>query len=137
MTPTKSFTVFGEPIDVLVPGEFTAGRSATIIQTSPPGGGPPPHAHENEDEIFYVLEGNYEFLQNGKWSRVEPGEAVCGMRGSIHTFRNAGHTEGRMLIFITPAGLERYFEEISPLAMPWDLAQLLDISERFGISFQL
>ncbi len=42
-----------------------------------------------------------------------------------------------MLIFIAPAGLERYFAEISPLAMPWDMAQLLDISEKYGISFQL
>jgi hypothetical protein len=42
-----------------------------------------------------------------------------------------------MLIFVAPAGLENYFEEIAPLSMPWDLAQLLDISERFGISFQL
>lgn len=137
MPPTTSFTVFGEPIDVLISGEMTGGRSATIIQTSPPGGGPPPHAHQNEDEVFFVLEGEYEFLQNGVWSKVDVGEAVWGVRNSFHTFRNVGSTEGRVLIFISPAGLEEYFEEISTLSMPWDLAQLLDISERFGISFQL
>lgn len=137
MSHTKIFTVFGEPIEILVSGETTSGRSTTLIQTSPPGGGPPPHSHEREDEIFFVLEGEYEFLQNGVWSKAEPGKAICGMRGAFHTFRNAGTTEGRMLVFIAPAGLENYFEEISPLAMPWDLAQLLDISERYGISFQL
>jgi quercetin dioxygenase-like cupin family protein len=137
LSPTKIFTVFGEPIEILVDGAMTHGRSTALIQTSPPGGGPPPHAHRNEDEIFYVLEGEYEFLQNGEWSKAEPGQAVCGMRGAFHTFRNAGTTEGRMLIFVAPAGLENYFEEIAPLSMPWDLAQLLDISERFGISFQL
>lgn len=137
MSPTKTITVFGEPIEILVSGEMTHGRSTTLIQTSPPGGGPPPHAHRNEDEIFYVLEGDYEFLQNGEWSEAEPGQAVCGMRGAFHTFRNSGTTEGRMLIFVAPAGIENYFAEIAPLSMPWDLAQLLDISERFGISFQL
>jgi uncharacterized cupin superfamily protein len=28
----------------------------------PAGGGPPPHIHRNEDETFYVLEGEVEFL---------------------------------------------------------------------------
>ncbi|MGA7858496.1 MAG: cupin domain-containing protein [Terracidiphilus sp.] len=137
MSNTVTFPVFGEPIEILLTGEMTDGRSTTIIQTSPPGGGPPPHSHENEDEVFFVLEGDYEFLQNGEWTKAVPGKAVYGPRGHFHTFRNAGTTEGRMLIFIAPAGLERYFAEISPLAMPWDMAQLLDISEKYGISFQL
>jgi uncharacterized cupin superfamily protein len=29
----------------------------------PPDGGPPPHIHRNEDETFYVLEGEVEFLR--------------------------------------------------------------------------
>ncbi|MFZ0747593.1 MAG: cupin domain-containing protein [Terracidiphilus sp.] len=137
MSPTKTFTVFGEPIEILIPGEITNGRSTTIIQTSPPGGGPPPHAHQREDEVFFVVEGDYEFLANGEWTKAVPGQAVFGMRGAFHTFRNVGATEGKMLVFIAPAGLEKYFEEISPLSMPWDMAQLLDISEHYGISFQL
>jgi len=137
MNPTETFTVFDEPIEILVPGEMTNGRSTTIIQTSPPGGGPPPHSHQNEDEIFFVLEGDYEFLENGEWSKAIPGKAICGMRGSIHTFRNAGATTGKMLIFIAPAGLELYFREISELSMPWDMAQLLTISEKYGIAFEL
>lgn len=137
MSPTKTFYVFGEPIEILISGEMTGGRSTALVQTSPPGGGPPPHAHQNEDEIFFVLEGDYEFLERGVWTELKPGQAVWGMRGLVHTFRNAGTTEGRMLIFSVPAGLEEYFEEIAPLAMPWDLSQLLTISERYGISFQL
>jgi hypothetical protein len=40
-----------------------------------------------------------------------------------------------MLVFIAPAGLEKYLEEISTLPMPADLPQLLAISERYGITF--
>ncbi len=40
-----------------------------------------------------------------------------------------------MLVFLTPAGLEKYLEEISTLSMPQDAAELMAISERYGIAF--
>jgi quercetin dioxygenase-like cupin family protein len=136
VSPVSTLIIFGEPIEILVSGEMTGGRSTTLLQTSPPGGGPPPHRHRNEDETFFVLEGDYEFLANGAWSKAGPGQAVQGMRGSFHTFRNAGTTLGKMLIFVAPAGLEKYFDEIAPLSVPGDMDKILAISERFGISFQ-
>jgi quercetin dioxygenase-like cupin family protein len=135
MSAVKTFKVFGEPVEVLVPGEATEGRSTTTMQVSPPGGGPPPHRHTYEDETFYVLEGEYEFLHDGVWQKVEPGRAVQAMRGSVHTFRNSGTTHGKMLVFIAPSGLEKYLEEISVLSLPVDMERLLAISERYGISF--
>jgi len=124
MVPSKVFKVFGEPIQVLVPGEATGGLSTTLIQTSPPGGGPPPHSHLREAETLFVLEGDSEFLDAGQWRRPDRGHAVSTQRGAVHTFRNIGATTGKMLIFVTPSGIERYFEEISPLSIPEDMAQL-------------
>ncbi|MGO8718282.1 MAG: hypothetical protein ACLQMO_03560 [Acidobacteriaceae bacterium] len=40
-----------------------------------------------------------------------------------------------MIIFVAPAGMEKYLEEIFVLSMPQDMAQLLAISERYGITF--
>jgi hypothetical protein len=79
-----------------------------------------------------VLEGEYEFLENGKWRKAEPARAIQAMRGSVHTFRNVGTTTGKMLVFVAPAGMEKYLEGISPLSMPGDLSQLLAISDRYG-----
>jgi len=42
-----------------------------------------------------------------------------------------------MLIFASPAGLEKYLEEISVLSIPQDMPQILAISERYGIKFAL
>jgi quercetin dioxygenase-like cupin family protein len=134
LKPLKRFTVFGEPVDVLTDAATTNGLSATIIQTSPPEGGPPPHAHQNEDETFFVLEGEYEFLRNGEWVPVRVGESIHALRGSTHAFRNVGKTTGRMLIFIAPAGLETYLEEISPLSPATDMPQIVAISARYGVS---
>ena len=91
--------------------------------------------HRNEDETFFVLEGEYEFLRDGEWIKVAQGESIYAARGSVHTFRNAGSNNGKMLVFIMPGGFEKYLEEISPLSIPADLQRLLEISERYGISY--
>jgi quercetin dioxygenase-like cupin family protein len=135
MESGKTVVVLGEKIEVLVPGEATNGASALLIQTSPPGGGPPPHRHAKEDEYFSVLEGKFEMLIEGEWEPVLNGQTIFAPRDHWHTFRNAGETDGRMQIMVSPAGLEKYFDEISPLVLPQDKQRLLEISARYGIEF--
>jgi len=135
MQAVKSFTVLGEPVDIVVTGEMSSGLSCVLIQTSPPGGGPPPHHHEREDEIFHVLEGEFEFLKDGTWVKAGKGDTAYGPRGKVHTFRNAGKTDGKILIVATPAGLETYLEKISVYKLPEDLEALIATSEGFGIRF--
>lgn len=100
-----------------------------------PGGGPPLHSHANEDETFYVLDGEYEFFLNGDRRILTRGEAVHAPRGSVHTFRNAGSVTGKLLVITVPGGFENYLEEISPLSIPQDMERLIKISKRQGISF--
>ena len=135
MTTIKSFPVLGDHVDMLVTQEMTGGSSATLVETSPPGGGPPPHQHQNEDETFFVIEGEYEFLVDGTWVKAFAGDSCYRGRGTIHTFRNCGTTSGRILIFVQPGGFQNYLEEISPLSVPADLGKLIEISNRYGITF--
>ena len=135
MKPLKSFTVFGEPVEVLVDSQMTNGAFSVITQTSPPGGGPPPHGHTNEDEVFTVLEGDFEIFDGTAWHPLPPGSTARGVRGGVHCFRNSGTGPGKMQIIISPSGLEEYLEEISPLAIPQDMDKLLEVSERYGITF--
>lgn len=132
---SKTFRVFGEPVDVLVPSEDTGGSFSMIVQTSPPGGGPPPHTHENEDEIFRVLQGEFELFDGKDWHKVPEGEYVYTLRGSTHTFRNCGTTDGKMQCIIVPGGLERYLEELSRCSMPQDAERVMQISAQYGIRF--
>lgn len=62
MQSRKQFTVFGEVVDVLFSSSETGGSFSMVVQTCPPGGGPPPHIHEREDEIFLPLEGEFELF---------------------------------------------------------------------------
>jgi quercetin dioxygenase-like cupin family protein len=129
--------VFGEEIEILVNGEMSRGSSAVLIQTANPGGGPPPHMHRNEDETITVLEGDFELLSDGQWSAIPRGEVVFSPRGCIHTFRNCGETTGKVLVFISPSGLENYLEEVSSFSPATDMPRILEISTRYGISFHL
>ncbi len=135
MTAFKSFPVLGDLVEMLVTQDMTQGASATLLETSPPGGGPPPHQHQNEDETFFVVEGEYEFLVDGAWVKAAAGDAFYRGRGTVHTFRNCGATDGKMLIVVHPGGFQGYLEEISPLSVPQDLGKLIEISNRYGITF--
>lgn len=79
-----------------------------------PGFGPPPHRHAYR-ELFYVLEGSYEFTleRDGVLEKIveTSGAAVAIPPNVPHTFRNAGETMGRLLIVHQPAALEEFFEE--------------------------
>ena len=50
--------------------------------------GAPPHIHAKEDEHFYVLSGNVEFLDRDKVVSVGPGGLLVLPRGNLHGFWN-------------------------------------------------
>lgn len=93
-------------------GEDTGGGLFVFECRVPPGGGPPPHIHYAEDEIFYVLQGSVTFWADGAERALGPGSLVHIPRGLPHTFHNGGAGEALMLVMVTPAGLERYFEAV-------------------------
>jgi quercetin dioxygenase-like cupin family protein len=134
MKPIKTLKVLGERLDIITNGEMTNGASSLVIQTTLPGGGPPPHKHTREDETFTVLEGDFEILDHGQWRGIAKGEFFLAPRGSIHTFRNCGTTVGRVAVFIAPAGFEKFFEQIEGLT-PAEMARLVETAHQFGLTF--
>jgi mannose-6-phosphate isomerase-like protein (cupin superfamily) len=128
---------FGEEVEILLSGAQTAGRYSMWHESTPPGGGPPPHLHQHQDEWFYVLEGSAEFLLDG-WKPLAPGGAVFVPRGTPHTFRNSGTTPLKMLIQMSPSGFETFFassaEEFAKATGP-DMERVMAISAQHGIQF--
>ena len=141
----RCVSVAGFPHAVLATGEETAGRYAAV-EIIVPQRGPPPHTHTCEDECFYVLQGELEFMMDGQTQRAGAGTLVHAPRYMEHTFRNAGRTPARVLVWITPAGLERCFLEIGdPLppnaregvpATPEHIARLLAAAPEYGVRFR-
>ena len=108
----KALWVAGDLVTFKVVGEDTGGAYSLFEVESNPGGGPPPHVHRSEDEIFCVLEGEHEVSIGGRTARAGAGSIVYGPRNVSHAYKNVGETPGRILGFVAPAGLEKFFEEV-------------------------
>jgi mannose-6-phosphate isomerase-like protein (cupin superfamily) len=129
---------FGEEAVFLLTGEQTGGALTQWIETTPPGLGPPPHWHTDEDEWFYVLEGQASFLADGVWHAAGPGAAVFVPKHAVHAFKNVGKVPLRMLITTAPSGFETFFTrcatEFANPAGP-DMQRVMEISAEHGIHF--
>jgi mannose-6-phosphate isomerase-like protein (cupin superfamily) len=78
-----------------------------------PGGEPgTPHYHARHSDTFYVLEGELEFVIDGKTVRATAGMVLAAPRGAVHAFPVAVGGRARFLNFHTPGGFERYMREI-------------------------
>ena len=50
----RTLRAFGEQVTVLLDGSQTGGQFTAFLESTEPGGGPPPHFHEHEDEWFFA-----------------------------------------------------------------------------------
>ena len=134
----RVFHAFGDTASFQLTGEETGGAYTMFVNVTAPGGGPPPHWHDNEDEWFYVVEGRAEFFQDGVWTEVPAGTAVFMPRGTVHAFRNAGDTPLKQIIHTAPSGFERFFERIAEEfnreGGP-EMERVVGISGEFGIYY--
>ena len=71
----------------------------------------PLHVHHEDDEAWYVLSGTLGFRLGDEEVEAHAGSAVLARRGTAHTFWNAGPTDARYLLVMTPR-IARLVEEI-------------------------
>jgi quercetin dioxygenase-like cupin family protein len=125
--------VLGSKVRPILTGNDTAGQFSLFEVRNEPGTGVPPHIHESEDELFHVLEGLYEIFLDGEWHRVGVGATVFGARGIPHGFRAL--TKGRLLVNVTPAGIEEMFGELSEVKDMRDFPVIARICPGYRIVF--
>ena len=95
---------------VLLRSEESGGHVA-IVELG--GGGRPPLHRHDFDETFYVLEGELTFQLGDERFTRRAGELAFAPRGVAHTYANLSGAPARVLLVITPAGFERYFDRIA------------------------
>jgi quercetin dioxygenase-like cupin family protein len=82
-------------------------------------GGPDRHLHHEQDELFYVLEGEFLFEIGSDRFRLKTGDCVLGPRGVPHAYLFLGPDAGRLLISYAPAGkMEEYFKQFDGVRVP-------------------
>jgi quercetin dioxygenase-like cupin family protein len=135
----------GDSYRFLVTSAESGGAYLAMEAIVAPGGGPSPHIHRNEDETFYVLDGDVEFLLGDRIVTGRPGDFVNVPRGTVHRFHNASSARARLILTFSPAGIEKFFEETleradDPTQPPPDNIQEVDARQaeaapRYGMEF--
>ena len=107
-------------IDIKVSAQDTAGGVLVIENTNRAKGGPARHLHVDQDEHFYVLEGEYLIVVGQERFTLKAGDSLLAPRKVPHVWAYTGNTSGRLLITFTPAGrMEAFFREVAKAnAMP-------------------
>jgi len=113
----------------------TDGSLALMQQRSAPGAGIPLHVHTREDEIFQVLEGQVEFVVEGRTLLAEAGTVVYAHKNLPHSFRVVGTKPALFQVLAIPGGLEKMLDEIMRLPAPPDPGKIAGVCEQYGIKF--
>ena len=114
--PRPLLEIGGSTVTEHLSGDETCGALALIEFHVQPGYPvPPPHVHEHEDEITYVIEGALEVTVGDEVRVVRAGESIFKPRNVAHAFAIALERPVRFLETITPAGFEGYFRAVAEM----------------------
>ncbi len=97
-------------LDIKISGKDTESDLAVFEQTGlTPKGGPPLHIHQNQDEWFYIIEGEYLFQVGDDKYQMKSGDTIFLPRKVKHAFIQLTET-GKMIVSYLPAGkMEEFF----------------------------
>lgn len=99
---------------MLATGKQTGGGYSLMWELCPQGSGPGPHFHD-QDEQFFVIEGEITYRADGRELKAGSGSFVLIPRGTVHSFRVESAT-ATLLNSYTPAGFERTITELGERA---------------------
>ncbi len=107
--------IFGSmSIDYKVSSSDTDGDLFIIENTNDSRGGPPRHLHHEQEEWFYVVEGEYVAEIGDERYHLGPGDSVFAPRKMAHVWAHVGEGTGRLIVAFRPAGeMEAFFDAMS------------------------
>ena len=142
----NTYHFLAEKVTVLVTGEQTNGEYAVAHIIEPPKMGPPLHIHEDDDESFFIVNGQFTFYVGDEVFEAKAGDYVFAPRGIPHRFVS-GPEESEFIVTATPAGFDQFINELGtpvskdaslPKAEPPSeefMKRLVEVSKTFNITY--
>jgi mannose-6-phosphate isomerase-like protein (cupin superfamily) len=121
----------------LLRGADTGGLYSFYEVSVPAGEGTLFHVHQEMDETFFVVEGEFEIKLDEELHKAPEGVVVYGPRGVGHSFFNTWHQPSKLLCVTTPGGIEHFFEDLSTLLTepaPPDWERMRELAARHRIT---
>ena len=117
-TQGENISVVGDTYRIVIGSERTDNKYALIDMLIPKDGGPGPHSHTGVQEAFYIIEGEIEVTtKEGTYTAWQGDYVNIPFEGPVHKFTNKKDKTAHILCIVTPAGMEKMFEEIGqPIA---------------------
>ena len=128
------FNILGH--DVTVKLHSRDGNDNYVFELiSPPGSGIPPHVHKNEDEVLYILEGEFEVMVREEVFKATAGDCLNFVRNIPHAYTNTGTKDAKTLWYVSPGrSFEEFFGELSQYPPgPPDMEKFNSLCEKYGM----
>jgi mannose-6-phosphate isomerase-like protein (cupin superfamily) len=109
----EHFMVGSDIVTIKAWSQHTSGHMLMVEVRIRPGGGPPAlHRHESS-EVFYILEGEFEFSTIDEAGEVtlatlSAGDTLAIPSMAWHNFKNIGSSQGRVLVVHSPTNGEDF-----------------------------
>lgn len=138
----QAFWFLSTLIEMKATAENTGGVFSLFEELHPPGYETPMHIHRNEEEAFYVVEGEATFTVGEETISAKPGTFLYGPRDIQHKYKVEGSMPLKLLIMLLPAGGEQFFIESSvpadefklpPDTLAPDMGKLIAAAQKYGI----
>lgn len=97
--------------------------------------GAPPHVHENEDEIYFILDGTAHFLLGDRVETAGPGDTVILPRGEFHANWNEDGTPVTSIVFVSQASrFEGFFDDVARRIMDQGITDPMQAAKVVGMT---
>ena len=138
-TEGKAGSLGGIGVRFMIDGADTGEKFSLVEHPMPPYSlAAPLHRHSREDEYSFIVEGQMGALLGDEVVVAGPGDLVYKPRNQWHTFWNPGDVPTRILEIISPAGFERFFDELVEMGGALKAApeQFGPLAERYGLEIR-
>jgi len=133
----ETLDVLGAPMIVKSAGDVAMFLADHPV---PPGYFVPPHRHEGDDELLFVVDGELTLIGEAGETKAGPGTAATFIRGQLHGFRNDTDRTVRLVVAATPgvqaAEMFRHFDRAGrETGRPLEPEEIVAIAGQYGVSF--
>jgi quercetin dioxygenase-like cupin family protein len=93
----------GETVTFVATAEETNGARVVMQIEVAPGGGPAPHAHQTQTEVFEGVAGTVELQLDKRQIMLAPGDTITAPPRVLHGFRNRTQAPATIRVTASPA----------------------------------
>ncbi|GAB3196831.1 quercetin dioxygenase-like cupin family protein [Pontibacter aydingkolensis] len=135
----------GELAIIHATGKETNGKYCLIELYATKEGSPPWHVHLNEDEGFYVIDGELTILVGENTYKAKKGDYLLAPQNIPHTYTVDSSGYARVLLICSPAGFEEAVRAMSipatslvppkPDSVEIDYEKIMTLAKEYGVEF--